>query len=127
MVAAAIDAGGFRAAAEAATPTGAGRSAATATASTSDAPVVTTWDQTVQRASYAQGAGYQRLVAGPGEPHIIRTDLWSRFGPPTMALAAFAQMTPLYHCTQTDPSSTTWSAWESYQFQLRATHTSAGL
>lgn len=66
MVAAAIDAGGLRAAAEAATRTGAGRNAAAAAASTSDVPAATTWDRTVQRASYAQGAGYQRLVTGPG-------------------------------------------------------------
>ncbi|WP_329528181.1 TIGR03767 family metallophosphoesterase [Streptomyces sp. NBC_01462] len=104
VVAAAIDAGGLRAAAEAATRTGAGRNAAAAAASTSDVPAATTWDRTVQRASYAQGAGYQRLVTGPGEPHTIRTDLWSRFGPPTMALAAFAQMTDLHIVDDQSPA-----------------------
>ncbi|MFE0513296.1 TIGR03767 family metallophosphoesterase [Streptomyces sp. NPDC058964] len=104
VVAAAIDAGGFRAGAEAATSMDAGRTAGTAAASTSDVPMVTTWDQTVQRASYAQGAGYQRLVAGPGEPHTIRTDLWSHFGPPTMALAAFAQMTDLHIVDDQSPA-----------------------
>ncbi|MGI5516654.1 TIGR03767 family metallophosphoesterase [Streptomyces sp. CA-106131] len=101
VVAAAIDASGFRAAAEAATSIGAGKAAA---ASAADARVLTTWDQTVQRASYAQGVGYQRLVAGPGEPHTIRTDLWNRFGPPTMALAAFAQMTDLHIVDDQSPA-----------------------
>ncbi|MER5604080.1 TIGR03767 family metallophosphoesterase [Streptomyces sp. NPDC002265] len=101
VVAAAIDAGGFRAAAEAATSIAAGQAAA---ASAADARVPTTWDRTVQRASYAQGTGYQRLVAGPGEPHTIRTDLWNRFGPPTLALAAFAQMTDLHIVDDQSPA-----------------------
>ncbi|MET9120568.1 TIGR03767 family metallophosphoesterase [Streptomyces sp. NPDC004528] len=108
VVAAAIDAGGLGAAAEAATRTADHRTAAArktaAAASASDAPGATTWDRTVQRESYAQGAGYQRLVAGPGEAHTIRTDLWSRFGPPTTALAAFAQMTDLHIVDDQSPA-----------------------
>lgn len=107
VVAAAIDVGGFRAAAEAATTMGDARASATAADFASAAPavpVVTTWDRTVQRASYAQGAGYQRLVAGPGEPHVIRTDLWSQPSPPTMALAAFAQMTDLHIVDDQSPA-----------------------
>ncbi|MGV9706685.1 TIGR03767 family metallophosphoesterase [Streptomyces sp. NPDC003483] len=108
VVAAAIDAGGLGAAAEAATRTAGHRTAAArktaAAASASDAPGATTWDRTVQRESYAQGAGYQRLVAGPGEAHTIRTDLWSRFGPPTTALAAFAQMTDLHIVDDQSPA-----------------------
>jgi metallophosphoesterase (TIGR03767 family) len=95
---AAIDAGGFRAAAQAADrvthPAGASANAVT--------PGATTWDQTVQRASYAQGAGYQHLVAGPGEPHVIRTDLWP--SPPTLAVAAFAQMTDLHIVDDQSPA-----------------------
>ncbi|WP_329319778.1 MULTISPECIES: TIGR03767 family metallophosphoesterase [unclassified Streptomyces] len=108
VVAAAIDAGGLGAAAEAATRTAGHRTAAArktvAAESASDAPGATTWDRTVQRESYAQGAGYQRLVAGPGEAHTIRTDLWSRFGPPTTALAAFAQMTDLHIVDDQSPA-----------------------
>ncbi|MFG3582985.1 TIGR03767 family metallophosphoesterase [Streptomyces sp. NPDC047990] len=108
VVAAAIDAGGLGAAAEAATRTAGHRTAAArktaAAASASDAPGATTWDRTVQRESYAQGAGYQRLVAGPGEAHTLRTDLWSRFGPPTTALAAFAQMTDLHIVDDQSPA-----------------------
>ncbi|MFJ4927185.1 TIGR03767 family metallophosphoesterase [Streptomyces sp. NPDC088736] len=108
VVAAAIDAGGLGAAAEAATRTAGHRTAAArktaAAASASDAPGATTWDRTVQRESYAQGAGYQRLVSGPGEAHTIRTDLWSRFGPPTTALAAFAQMTDLHIVDDQSPA-----------------------
>jgi metallophosphoesterase (TIGR03767 family) len=97
---AAIDAGGFRAAAQAADrvthPAGASANAVT--------PGATTWDQTVQRASYAQGAGYQHLVAGPGEPHVIRTDLWPYPSPPTLAVAAFAQMTDLHIVDDQSPA-----------------------
>jgi metallophosphoesterase (TIGR03767 family) len=67
-------------------------------------PGATTWDQTVQRASYAQGAGYQHLVAGPGEPHVIRTDLWPYPSPPTLAVAAFAQMTDLHIVDDQSPA-----------------------
>jgi len=95
---AAIDAGGFRAAA-------ATRSAhGTAASATSVVPGITTWDQTVQRASYAPSAGYQHLVAGPGEPHVIRTDLWPYFNPATMAVAAFAQMTDLHIVDDQSPA-----------------------
>lgn len=92
VVVAVVDAGGFRAAAEAATRATRSADSSATTVQTG----VTTWDRTVQRASYASGAGYQHLVAGPGEPHVIRTDLWPYPSPPTMALAAFAQMTDLH-------------------------------
>ncbi|GAA2039607.1 hypothetical protein GCM10009839_47010 [Catenulispora yoronensis] len=55
----------------------------------------TSWDFTVQRRSYA-GSGYQTLTAGDGEPHVVRTDLWSHWGHVTKPLVAFAQMTDLH-------------------------------
>jgi metallophosphoesterase (TIGR03767 family) len=87
-VAAAIGAGSYRAA------TAATEAVSAATA----VPLgVTSWDQTVKRTSYT-AAGYQKLIAGGGEPHVARTDLANRQGenPPTLALAAFAQMTDLH-------------------------------
>ena len=89
---AAIDAGGLRAAAAAATRAGGSR---TASPTAPPAPGTTTWNQTVQRASYT-ASGYQKLVPGAGEPHTVRTDLCSFQNPPTLALAAFAQMTDLH-------------------------------
>ncbi|MGW0969961.1 TIGR03767 family metallophosphoesterase [Streptomyces sp. NPDC002516] len=51
----------------------------------------------MQRSSYT-APGYQTLVSAAGEPHVARSELANRQGenPPTMALAAFAQMTDLH-------------------------------
>jgi metallophosphoesterase (TIGR03767 family) len=40
--------------------------------------------------------GYCLLVAGPGEPHLVRGDITSARTRPSFALAAFAQMTDLH-------------------------------
>ena len=44
----------------------------------------------------AGDGGYRRLAAGPGEPHLIRTDLTLAFRRPTFAVTSFAQMTDLH-------------------------------
>ncbi|MFI6333174.1 TIGR03767 family metallophosphoesterase [Micromonospora chersina] len=43
------------------------------------------------------GLGYRRVVTALGERHVLRADLApSGYGPPTLALGAFAQMTDLH-------------------------------
>ncbi|MGW7380668.1 TIGR03767 family metallophosphoesterase [Streptomyces sp. NPDC054794] len=87
VVAAAIDVGGLRATASAATQ------AAPTTGSTFG---LTTLDVTVQRGPDL-GEGYHGIVAAPGEPHIVRRDLVNVAAPHiTRSLAAFAQMTDLH-------------------------------
>lgn len=101
IVAAAIDVGGSRADAgglRASTGVGALTGAIrgqVATTPTSVALGTTSWDQTIQRNSYT-APGYQLLKFGNGEPHVVRTDLCVDQNPPTVALAAFAQMTDLH-------------------------------
>src|SRR5262245_15144017 len=87
VVAAAIDVGGLRATARAATQ---------AAATTSSTFGLTTLDVTVQRGPDL-GEGYHGIVAGPGEPHLVRRDL-ANVAPPriTRSLAAFAQMSDLH-------------------------------
>lgn len=102
VAAAAIDAGGLVSVARAV-----GAAAPTTTAalaSASAVPPVTTWDQTVQRASYATGTGYQKLVQGPGEPHVMRTELWPYQPHVTKYIAAFAQMTDLHIVDDQSPA-----------------------
>jgi metallophosphoesterase (TIGR03767 family) len=59
------------------------------------APVLTTLDQTVQIGDPGDG-GYRRLVAGPGEPYVVRSDLTGGMTTVTQVLATFAQMTDLH-------------------------------
>ena len=99
VVAAAVDVGGLLGTAHASRP-----ALGPAAAAPKAVPTVTTWDRTVQRASYDPAAGYQGLVAGPGEPHVVRTDLWDAQGHVTMPLAAFAQMTDLHIIDDQSPA-----------------------
>jgi metallophosphoesterase (TIGR03767 family) len=64
-------------------------------AATTVAPPLTTVDGTVQLGEPREG-GYRRLVPGPGEPHVVRSDLAPQTGAETRALAVFAQMTDLH-------------------------------
>ncbi|MER7675604.1 TIGR03767 family metallophosphoesterase [Streptomyces sp. NPDC096934] len=86
VVAAAIDVGGPRAVAVAASPP----------PGTGAAFGLTTLDGTVQIGP-DPGTGYHGVVAGPGEPHLVRGDL-TPVGAPriTRSLVAFAQMTDLH-------------------------------
>ncbi|MFJ3306755.1 TIGR03767 family metallophosphoesterase [Streptomyces sp. NPDC086549] len=87
VVAAAVEVGGLRTTANAAT-----RTAAT----TGSAFGLTTVDVTVQRGPDL-GEGYHGIVAAPGEPHIVRRDLVDVTAPQTArSLAAFAQMSDLH-------------------------------
>ncbi|WP_330456248.1 TIGR03767 family metallophosphoesterase [Streptomyces sp. NBC_00820] len=97
VVAAAVDVGGLRATAGAATRAGTIRAGAVqAAAATGAAFGLTTVDVTVQRGPDL-GEGYHGIVAGPGEPHIVRRDLADVAGPQiTRSLAAFAQMSDLH-------------------------------
>jgi hypothetical protein len=58
---------------------------------------LTTLDVTVARQAPINGGGYRMVGVGPGEAHVVRFEL---AGPgyrhPTLALAAFAQMTDLH-------------------------------
>jgi metallophosphoesterase (TIGR03767 family) len=54
-----------------------------------------TLDRTIQLGPPGDG-GYRRLTTGPGEPHLVRTELATTATPPTRALAALAQMTDLH-------------------------------
>ncbi|MFF3560845.1 TIGR03767 family metallophosphoesterase [Streptomyces sp. NPDC002574] len=57
---------------------------------------LTTVDRTLQRGPDL-GRGYRGIVAGPGEPHLIRRDLTDVAAPVvTRSLAAFAQMSDLH-------------------------------
>ncbi|MGW3633015.1 TIGR03767 family metallophosphoesterase [Streptomyces sp. NPDC005122] len=86
VVAAAIDAGGLRAVAVAASPT----------PGTGAAFGLTTLDQTV-RVGPDLGTGYHGVAAGPGEPHIVRDDFAPAVTPQvTRSLIAFAQMSDLH-------------------------------
>ncbi|MET7286474.1 TIGR03767 family metallophosphoesterase [Streptomyces sp. NPDC005573] len=92
VVAAAIDVGGPRTTANAAPMAAAGQTAATS----GSAFGLTTADVTVQRGPDL-GEGYHGIVAGPGEPHIVRRDLaGSATAQVTRSLAAFAQMSDLH-------------------------------
>jgi metallophosphoesterase (TIGR03767 family) len=64
----------------------------------------TSWDVTVQRASYIPAAGYQQVVNGLGEPHLVRTELWSTLGHATLPLGAFVQMTDLHIVDDQSPA-----------------------
>jgi metallophosphoesterase (TIGR03767 family) len=87
VVAAAIDVGGLRAVASAATQ---------APATTGSTFGLTTFDVTVERGPDL-GEGYHGIVAAPGEPHIVRRDLADAATPQiTRSLAAFAQMSDLH-------------------------------
>jgi hypothetical protein len=56
----------------------------------------TTMGRTVLIGSAGDG-GYRQLTAGPGEPHIVRSDIiGATFTTLTYALTAFAQMTDLH-------------------------------
>ena len=99
IVAAAIDVGGSRADAGG-LRAGVGAVPGTirgqvATSPTSVALGTTSWDQTVQRTSYT-APGYQTLVVGPGEPHIVRTDLWADRNPPRGARRVRADDRPAH-------------------------------
>ncbi|QIY65911.2 TIGR03767 family metallophosphoesterase [Streptomyces sp. RPA4-2] len=86
VVAAAIDVGGLRAAAVAASPP----------PGTGAAFGLTTLDRTV-RVGPDLGTGYHGVAAGPGEPHIVRDDLAPAVTPQvTRSLIAFAQMSDLH-------------------------------
>ncbi|MEV6008233.1 TIGR03767 family metallophosphoesterase [Streptomyces sp. NPDC051976] len=108
VAAAAIELGGASGSASAAPPAGPrgtfGPAARPRTVRAATVGAPTTWDQTVQRASYDPAAGYQRLVAGPGEPHTVRNDLWSYQGHVTLPIAAFAQMTDLHIVDDQSPA-----------------------
>jgi metallophosphoesterase (TIGR03767 family) len=74
------------------------------TSGTPVAPSVTSWDKTVQRASYDKAAGYQPLMDGPGEPHLIRTDFRSHPGHVTLPIVAFVQFTDLHIVDDQSPA-----------------------
>jgi metallophosphoesterase (TIGR03767 family) len=65
------------------------------TAGAAVGPVPTTLDQTVQLGPPGAG-GYCRLVLGPGEPHLLRSELGAVATTPTRTLAVFAQMTDMH-------------------------------
>ena len=65
---------------------------------------LTTWDQTVQRANYDKEAGYQTLIPGSGEPHMLRGDIRSFPGHPTVPLASFVQFTDLHIVDNQSPA-----------------------
>ncbi|MFJ2397760.1 TIGR03767 family metallophosphoesterase [Streptomyces sp. NPDC087843] len=86
VVAAALDAGGLRAVAVAASPP----------LGTGAAFGLTTLDRTV-RVGPDLGTGYHGVVAGPGEPHIVRDDFAPATAPQvTRSLITFAQMSDLH-------------------------------
>ncbi|MGW3848142.1 TIGR03767 family metallophosphoesterase [Streptomyces fagopyri] len=86
VVAAAIDVGGLRSVARAASPS----------PGTGAASGLTTLDRTV-RVGPDLGMGYRGVVAAPGEPHIVRDDLTPAIDPQiTRSLIAFAQMSDLH-------------------------------
>ncbi|MFJ8008344.1 TIGR03767 family metallophosphoesterase [Streptomyces fagopyri] len=86
VVAAAIDVGGLRAVARAASPS----------PGTGAASGLTTLDRTV-RVGPDLGMGYHGVVAAPGEPHLVRDDLTPATDPQvTRSLIAFAQMSDLH-------------------------------
>jgi metallophosphoesterase (TIGR03767 family) len=58
-------------------------------------PGLTTLDRTVVVGPAGAG-GYRQLLYGPGEPHLVRTELAPAATTPTRTLAVFAQMTDLH-------------------------------
>jgi metallophosphoesterase (TIGR03767 family) len=67
-------------------------------------PGVTSWDKTVQRASYEKADGYQKLIEGPGEPHLIRTNRQRGPGHVTLPITAFVQFTDLHIVDDQSPA-----------------------
>ena len=104
-----LAAAGLGGAIAAADPLGVLRAGSGAASAATVTPALTTWDVTVQRAGNVPLDGYQTLIPGLGEPHIVRNDLWHTLGHATMPLAAFVQMTDLHIVD--DQSRPGWSSW----------------
>jgi metallophosphoesterase (TIGR03767 family) len=89
-----LAAGGLAAAAAAADPLGLFRNATAAPATGTTTAGQTTLDRTVLRGEDV-GKGYRTLVAGPGEPHLVRTLFPSATPPARRPLIAFAQISDM--------------------------------
>jgi hypothetical protein len=66
-----------------------------AAGTTAQAAGLTTLGSTVSPGPRGEG-GYCRIVLGPGEPHLVRTELTRTTTNQTFALSSFAQMTDLH-------------------------------
>jgi metallophosphoesterase (TIGR03767 family) len=102
VVAAAIDVGGLRSPASAASRLTAGGVPEAAPAS---APVLTTLDLTVVPGP-ANAQGYRGLINASGEPYVVRTDLTTIFSTAlvTRPLVAFAHMSDLHVIDDQSPA-----------------------
>lgn len=73
----------------------------------------TTLDTTVVRGAAVNAQGYRRLASGPGEPHVVRTDLGATAAAGRVgrrrALLAFAHLTDIHVVDAQSPARVEWT------------------